>query len=570
MDEYNIRVKGTRTMDPDSGVALHLQFKIGAGPSESFSCFKGLDEPIGCYSSSPSPSFMRGGLAPVYYEAKTGRVIDFKQVYSVVPNMAKCTTSSSGTACNEISMGTSLSTIVFASSISYPDGEIHQIFYDVTTLQAANGGYTYSLPRPSRVVSNRGFEMRFTYFSNVLQSSPTDNGTAWLTPSSVSIFARGNSVPLATVQLTQCCTSNGEQSITDMAGNIWTGNFENIFGGTGSISSGRLVKPTSTVPVMTASSTAKEYRYPPQGDGSLLTNLVVGDQSWTYAYSHSVPLTTAATANNASPTKVRTVTINGPGGYHRVVTIDERKWDGGRITQDVDSLNRITSFVYVDDMARRLSEVVYPEGNREVFTYDGLGNVLTHQQVPKPGSGLAPLTIQAAYPPISGCQGSNAAQGTAAVPRSISCYRPLWVKDAKGNQTDYVWDQVTGMILKKTDPAGPDGIRPETRYSYTQRFAWWSDGNGGYTKADTPIWVRTSESRCQASAATGNPAAPCAGNDEILTTLDYGPDAGPNYLLVRGVAVTSGGQTLRTCYSYDARGNKLSETRPLGTGGTCP
>ena len=64
-------------------------------------------------------------------------------------------------------------------------------------------------------------------------------------------------------------------------------------------------------------------------------------------------------------------------------------------------------------------------------------------------------------------------------------------------------------------------------------------------------------------------------NDEVVTDYDYGPDSGPNYLLLRGIAVTatnSSGvlETLRTCFTYDARGNKLSETQPLGTGSTCP
>jgi hypothetical protein len=32
--------------------------------------------------------------------------------------------------------------------------------------------------------------------------------------------------------------------------------------------------------------------------------------------------------------------------------------------------------------------------------------------------------------------------------------------------------------------------------------------------------------------------------------------------MLRGVAVTADGQTLRTCYGYDRDGNKISETKP--------
>ncbi len=57
-----------------------------------------------------------------------------------------------------------------------------------------------------------------------------------------------------------------------------------------------------------------------------------------------------------------------------------------------------------------------------------------------------------------------------------------------------------------------------------------------------------------------------------VTTYDYGPESGSNILLPRGQAVTADGQTLRTCYAYDGRGRKISETSPNGTAGlaACP
>ena len=44
----------------------------------------------------------------------------------------------------------------------------------------------------------------------------------------------------------------------------------------------------------------------------------------------------------------------------------------------------------------------------------------------------------------------------------------------------------------------------------------------------------------------------------------------PNNLLLRGTVVTADGQTLRTCYTYDDMGRKISETQPKGTGSSCP
>ena len=63
----------------------------------------------------------------------------------------------------------------------------------------------------------------------------------------------------------------------------------------------------------------------------------------------------------------------------------------------------------------------------------------------------------------------------------------------------------------------------------------------------------------------------CAGgaSDAVVTSYDYGPDSGPNTLLLRGTTVTSSAGTLRTCFGYDRWGRKMSETSPRGTGSTC-
>jgi YD repeat-containing protein len=84
----------------------------------------------------------------------------------------------------------------------------------------------------------------------------------------------------------------------------------------------------------------------------------------------------------------------------------------------------------------------------------------------------------------------------------------------------------------------------------------------------------TATSLCRTSAATGNPASPCAtAGDEVRTDYDYGPDSGPNNLLLRGQTVTStdGGVTtvLRTCYGYDGQGNRISETQPRADLASC-
>jgi hypothetical protein len=58
--------------------------------------------------------------------------------------------------------------------------------------------------------------------------------------------------------------------------------------------------------------------------------------------------------------------------------------------------------------------------------------------------------------------------------------------------------------------------------------------------------------------------------DETLTTYDYGPDSGPNNLWLRGVVVTAGGVSPRTCYAYDKWGNRISATSPRAGLTSCP
>jgi YD repeat-containing protein len=56
----------------------------------------------------------------------------------------------------------------------------------------------------------------------------------------------------------------------------------------------------------------------------------------------------------------------------------------------------------------------------------------------------------------------------------------------------------------------------------------------------------------------------------VRTLYDYGPDAGPNNLLLRGTSVSADGTALRTCYGYDPLGRKVSETRPGAQLAACP
>jgi RHS repeat-associated protein len=234
----------------------------------------------------------------------------------------------------------------------------------------------------------------------------------------------------------------------------------------------------------------------------------------------------------------------------------------------VDPLGRTTAMDYCDPLllavapphggcaVQPLQASVDPEGMRTVLGYDGQRNVVKATRYPKPGvlnpdgSAPAPIVTEAGFdlvnPKVAG--------------------KPLWIRDPRGNTTTWTYAPEHGGVLTETGPA-VNGVTPQKRYSYVQRQARLADGSA----AGPAIWLLDRMSTCR----TGNPGgAGCAlgAADEVVTTYDYGPDSAGNNLHLRGEAVTADGQTLRTCYAYDALGRKISETSPGGTAGlaACP
>jgi hypothetical protein len=227
-----------------------------------------------------------------------------------------------------------------------------------------------------------------------------------------------------------------------------------------------------------------------------------------------------------------------------------------------DPLLRTTTFQYCDPSAYvgtskcivlpAARYVNDPENIRTDLEYDGNGNVTKATRNPKPGAlnadGTTPMPIVT----------------TALYQTALSKYmnKPLFVTDGRGNKTTWTYYAAHGGVHTETG-AAVDGVTPQKRYYYTERFAWVSNGAGGYVRSTVATHLLTSMSLCR----TGNPSPSgvgcAAANDEVVTTYEYGPDGpGPNNLLLRGTAVTADGTTLRTCYGYDDFGRKISETAP--------
>jgi len=158
------------------------------------------------------------------------------------------------------------------------------------------------------------------------------------------------------------------------------------------------------------------------------------------------------------------------------------------ITSFEDELYRRSNYTYNDGL---LKSATQPEGNGYEYNYDSRGNLVAITQVAKPGSGLGNRVIfKASYPDT--CTNVK------------TCNKPDWTEDAKGFRTDYAYSPIHGGILTLTEPAQTNGIRPQTRYSYTSK-------NTG----DGIIWRRTGESTCM----TGDS---CSGTaQEYVTSTNY-------------------------------------------------
>jgi hypothetical protein len=202
-----------------------------------------------------------------------------------------------------------------------------------------------------------------------------------------------------------------------------------------------------------------------------------------------------------------------------------------------------------------LQRATEPEQNKTLFTRDYYGNVTEKRHVAKPGSGLADIVESASFY----CLGL------------INCNKPISKTDANGHTTNYTYDPVHGGLLTAMGPApAAGGARPLTVNTYAQRYAWTRNSSGVLTQETVPVWVLSSTTVCQTAAGT-NPSPLCdASAPETVTTYQYGANGSAESLLVKGMAVSSGGTTLRTCYTYDQDSRKIGETRPNANLSVCP
>ena len=477
-------------------------FKVNRGISTS-DLFVCTDDELGlCTSKQANGSTILAvplttnpsSVQATYFEGGSRRIIYFDKVNKVY----------SGAGSNGY--------VVYASFIQFVDGERHSYEYDTLPYP---GTPEWTLHRPNRIVSNTGYELRFTYQAPNTAAGVTSG--KWGTLASATLYKSSDlATPLS--RHTYGINAAGAVTINDLAGrtficattiNSGRDGCGNRLDGSPQVQAAAMQLPETGAPHYQAIAGASF----PQNQWT--TQVVRDGTAWSYAY---VPYNTSHLGEFSK------VTVTGPEGFSRVVTLWRSTDFPAKVSHIVDSQGRTTSFGY--DPFSRLTGIAMPEGDALTVTYDEAGNITERRMKPKSGTG--DLVETAHYTSYLGCS-------------DVQCFRPAWIEDAKGKRTDYGWDFSNGQLLSELRPADASGQRRKTKYTYT------SFGR--------PI----REEVCAADGA-GNELTCGTAQGFLKQTTYLGNTRLP---LTETVSDGVGNNPLTTTYAYDNAGRLLSVDPPM-------
>jgi RHS repeat-associated protein len=477
-------MKRTRYGDVDSQSDVAIQ--TAEATSESFHCID-----TDCESSGiGTGSTYRAGIRQ-YRQAGTGVLYTF-----------------SAKSFDEL-VGTNFYSLYYVSTIKYPDGETLTYSYD----SAVVPGDFRTYRRPVIISSNTGYYIKISY------SSATFDPEAPGSTSPIRAALYGANDPVNS--LAELNDSGG--SVTDKAGRVFAGVDMGIMDNPVEISSGSMKLPgEAALAIELGSATFPTAPYSP-----VVTSYVKDGVTWTYTYinprealsCNGIPITGNIIFDR--------VIVTGPNGYNTSYDINQGGScpplaTGPSIGKITDSLGRSTQYQY--DANGRPTRVIYPEGNQINVTYDAFANINSKVTKAKPGSGVADIR-ETAFVDTATCQG-------------VLCYRPVWMRDGLGRQTDYVYN-ASGQVTERTDPADANGVRRKTYTTY--------DATSGISR---PTVVRV----CGTGAA-------CGSTSEIRTEYSYW---GNTLLPLQERRIDAASSLVAvTDYSYDAAGRALSVDGPL-------
>jgi RHS repeat-associated protein len=353
-------------------------------------------------------------------------------------------------------------------SLTYPTGQVLTYYYVYHPLQGGVGNYDVQA-----LTSNLGYQLRLTY------SQPPANTWSWPVQKAV-VFNMNSETcdPLAA----SCSLAGTWPSLT------WDAVNSNLIDATG-----RTIHwTTSATQVVLTYPSGRTLTYDVGsccGTLPMVSSYTDGKGTWSY----QSPGPSATFVYNPDNRLQRQLTF----GSHGVMLSDTPNVGGGvSFSYSYDTNDRMTSSKSLD----LTSGALLAETD---FSYDARGNLSQTRKISATPGTPADIVNTAHYP--------------ATCTNSKFCNKPDYMLDARSNRTDYSYDPASGNVATATLPAGANGVRPQTRYTYTALSANYRNGSGT-TVSGSPVDLLTSTSQCATTSS-------CAGtSDEVKNTVTYGPN----------------------------------------------
>lgn len=415
--------------------------------------------------------------------------------------------------------------------------------------EAVSGETTH---RIQSVTNNRGYQIKFEYAFN---GDPTTQGE--LTSFGLLANVRGinNAVDYCDPTADTCSGFTETWPIASYARSAVTGGYRIDVTNALSETTGYTYQDYFLNSLLTGIDWAGPSRAPTvitYDAAGRVTTYSDGGPLWTYLFEPSGENFQNATVTDPNGNQIRyRARLNAgppPGPSGDVPTIN-------RLNYIVDAVGNRTDTEY--DEKGRLTAIQFPEGNRIEYTYDTRGNITEMRRKAKPSAPAADIVVSASYP--------------ATCTNLVTCNKPTSFTDARGAVTDFTYSTIHGGVLTETAPAQPNSVRPQNRYSYQQKEAWYLSSPSGPFTAGSSIYMPTVQYACATFAA---PTPGCAGTaDEVKTTTSYGTGSAsvPSNLLplIVSTGAGDGSLTAATKTTWNSRGDPQTVDGPLpGTADT--
>lgn len=419
-------------------------------------------------------------------------------------------------------------------SLTRPNGEQLTYYYRPVT---SAGVTTYFM---ISVVSSRGYMLKYEYsstFASLTSVTGINLAVDYCDPAADHCTGLTQSWPVTQYAETPGAWVGSAWTVTrtstDALNRATSYQWATTYAGTVGTLAVTVTRPSGLQKVFNTNPSGSSYA------GMVSTVSIPGGGTWTYQYQRPGPsspllLSASVTGPDGQARTIGFGTFTGYSTYRRVTSITDSLYQGGSYT------NFITSYNY--DNYGRITRVTRPEGDYTNYTYDARGNITEVRIVSKSPGTPADIVTTASY--------------DIACVNPVTCNKPNYVIDPRGNRTDYTYDPVHGGVLTVTEPAPTSGaVRPQTRYSYSQ-IPTYAKNSSGVTVQAGSIWLLTGSSACATTAS-------CAGGtDELKAVLSYsGSSNGLATSVTKGAG--DGSLTATTTTTYDNVGNVLTLDGPL-------